>query len=139
MCIRDRLSQVSTRENVGRVSGFGWSMGYFGGIVLLLVCYLGFIAGDGDTRGLLGVPVEDGWNVRIVAVIAAVWFLVSAIPVMRKVPENTPDPSAATSSVKESYLGLFRDIGSLWRTDRSAVWFLIALSLIHISEPTRPY
>lgn len=120
------LSQVSTRENVGRVSGFGWSMGYFGGIVLLLVCYLGFIAGDGDTRGLLGVPVEDGWNVRIVAVIAAVWFLVSAIPVMRKVPENTPDPSAATSSVKESYLGLFRDIGSLWRTDRSAVWFLIA-------------
>lgn len=120
------LSQVSTRENVGRVSGFGWSMGYFGGIVLLLVCYLGFIAGEGDTRGLLGVPVEDGWNVRIVAVIAAVWFLVSAIPVMRRVPENTPDPSAATSSVKESYLGLFRDIASLWRTDRSAVWFLIA-------------
>ncbi|MDN6706869.1 MFS transporter [Corynebacterium glyciniphilum] len=120
------LSQVSTRENVGRVSGFGWSMGYFGGIVLLLACYLGFIAGEGDTRGLLGVPVEDGWNVRIVAVIAAVWFLVSAIPVMRRVPENTPDPSAATSSVKESYLGLFRDIASLWRTDRSAVWFLIA-------------
>ncbi|MEJ6550756.1 MFS transporter [Corynebacterium sp. USCH3] len=120
------LSQVSTRENVGRVSGFGWSMGYFGGIVLLLVCYLGFIAGEGDTRGLLGVPVEDGWNVRIVAVIAAVWFLVSAIPVMRKVPENTADPSAATSSVKASYLGLFRDIASLWRTDRSAVWFLIA-------------
>ncbi|MDN5581012.1 MAG: MFS transporter [Corynebacterium sp.] len=120
------LSQVSTRANVGRVSGFGWSMGYFGGIVLLLFCYLGFIAGDGDTRGLFNVPVEDGWNVRVVAVIAAVWFLASAIPVMFKVPENTPDPTAQTSSVAESYRGLFRDIAELWRTDRSAVWFLIA-------------
>ncbi|HIW92185.1 MAG TPA: MFS transporter [Candidatus Corynebacterium avicola] len=120
------LSQVSTRENVGRVSGFGWSMGYFGGIVLLLICYLGFIAGEGDTRGFLNIPVEDGWNVRIVAGLAAVWFLVSAIPVLRKVPENTPDPDAETGSVKEAYLGLFRDIRTLWRTDRSAVWFLIS-------------
>ncbi|MGO1948127.1 MAG: MFS transporter [Mycobacteriaceae bacterium] len=120
------LSQVSTRQTVGRVSGFGWSMGYFGGIVLLLICFLGFISGDGDTRGLLGVPVEDGWNVRIVAVIAAVWFLVSAIPVMRRIPENTPDPSAKDTSLLESYRGLFRDIGELWRTDRSSVWFLIS-------------
>lgn len=120
------LSQVSTRENVGRVSGFGWSMGYFGGIFLLLFCYVGFIVGEGDTRGLFNVPVEDGWNVRIVAAVAAVWFLVSAIPLMRRIPENTPDPTAASNSVKESYKGLFRDIGTLWRTDRSAVWFLIA-------------
>ena len=29
-------------------------MGYFGGIVLLLICYVGFIAGSGDTRGCSG-------------------------------------------------------------------------------------
>ena len=51
---------------------------------------------------------------------------VSAIPVLRKVPKNTPDPETQTNSVKESYLGLFRDIRTLWHTDRSAVWFLIA-------------
>ena len=38
------LHQVSTPTNIGRVSAFGWSMGYFGGIVLLLICYVGFIA-----------------------------------------------------------------------------------------------
>ena len=38
------LQQVSTPANIGRVSAFGWSMGYFGGIVLLLICYFGFIA-----------------------------------------------------------------------------------------------
>ncbi|MGW0182502.1 MFS transporter, partial [Nocardia sp. NPDC003345] len=39
------LRQVSTPATVGRVSGFGWAMGYFGGIFLLLICYVGFIAG----------------------------------------------------------------------------------------------
>lgn len=35
------LNQVSTEKNVGRVSGFGWALGYFGGIFLLLICYFG--------------------------------------------------------------------------------------------------
>lgn len=49
------LSQVSTRENIGRVSGFGWGMGYVGGIVLLLVLLVLFIQGFGnpDATGLL--------------------------------------------------------------------------------------
>src|SRR4051794_33587178 len=58
------LRQVSTPANIGRVSGFGWSMGYFGGIILLLTCYAGFIAGDGDTRGFLGVSTDEGLNIR---------------------------------------------------------------------------
>ena len=58
------LPQVSTPETVGRISGFGWSMGYFGGIVLLLVCYVGFIAPD---VGWFGVTSEGGLNIRTLA------------------------------------------------------------------------
>ena len=58
------LPQVSTPETVGRVSGFGWSMGYFGGIVLLLICYVGFIAPD---VGWFGVTREGGLNIRTLA------------------------------------------------------------------------
>lgn len=119
------LNQVSTKETVGRVSGFGWAMGYFGGIILLLLCYVGFIAGDGDTRGLLGIPTDHGWNVRLVALLAAVWFLVASWPVFRRVPEVPPNGTAATGW-KASYRALFRDIATLWRTDRKAVWFLVA-------------
>src|SRR5690606_27889986 len=57
------LRQVSTPATVGRVSGIGWAFGYVGGIVLLSMCLLGFILGDGETRGILGVTTDDGMNV----------------------------------------------------------------------------
>lgn len=127
------LRQVSTPKNIGRVSGFGWAMGYFGGIVLLLICYFGFISGDGDTRGLLGLSTEGGLNIRLVALLAAAWFAVSAIPVLLTVPElpstAAPDDSAAEAGVAESYRVLYRDVRELWRTDRRTVWFLVASAL----------
>ena len=36
------LVQISTRKNIGRVSGFGWGMGYLGGIVALALAGLHF-------------------------------------------------------------------------------------------------
>ncbi|HYZ68372.1 MAG TPA: MFS transporter, partial [Mycobacterium sp.] len=65
------LRQLSTPETSGRISGFGWAAGYFGSVMLLLVTYLGFISGDGHTRGLLGIPVDDGMNVRAAMLLAA--------------------------------------------------------------------
>lgn len=126
------MRQVSTPENIGRVSGFGWAMGYFGGIVLLLVCYLGFIAGDGDSRGLLGLTTEGGLNIRLVALLAAVWFAVFALPVLFAVPElprSAADPGAAKAGFVESYRVLWRDLKDLWEADRRTVWFLIASAL----------
>lgn len=125
------LRQVSTPANVGRVSGFGWSMGYFGGIILLLISYVGFIAGKGDNRGLLGVPIEDGLNIRLVAVLAAVWFAGFAVPLFLFVPEvprTDADPGAAVRgrAFLTSYRVLFRDVRELWRTDRRTVGFLLA-------------
>ena len=73
------LPQVSTPATVGRVSGLGWSMGYFGGIVLLLVGYVGFIAPD---VGWFGVTSEGGLNIRVVAVFSAAWFAIFAFPVL---------------------------------------------------------
>ncbi|OQQ32820.1 hypothetical protein A6410_02135 [Prescottella equi] len=126
------MRQVSTPENIGRVSGFGWAMGYFGGIVLLLVCYLGFIAGDGDSRGLLGLTAEGGLNIRLVALLAAAWFAVFALPVLFAVPElprSAADPGAAKAGFVESYRVLWRDLKDLWEADRRTVWFLIASAL----------
>ncbi|WP_080796676.1 MFS transporter [Corynebacterium pacaense] len=123
-----QLSQISTRENVGKISGFGWSMGYFGGIILLLLCYFGFVAGSGETRGFLGIPIENGLNIRLVAVFAAAWFLVSAIPALLKIPEIEPQVTEERRprGIIAAYADLIDQIRGLWRTDRNAVFFLIA-------------
>ncbi|MFF0814491.1 MFS transporter [Rhodococcus sp. NPDC003318] len=123
------LRQVSTPSNIGRVSGFGWAMGYFGGIVLLLVCYFGFIAGDGATRGLFGIATDGGLYVRTVAVLAAVWFAVFAVPVLFAVPELPSPDAAAGPGFLGSYRVLWNDLRALWSTDRRTVGYLIASAL----------
>jgi UMF1 family MFS transporter len=120
------LPQVSTPESIGRVSGFGWSMGYFGGIFLLLICYVGFIAPD---VGWFGVTSAGGLNIRAVAVFSAVWFAVFAIPVLLAVPEKAAGPRRRRVSFFASYPLLFNDIKGLFRRDRNAVKFLIASAL----------
>lgn len=123
-----QLRQISTKENVGRVSGFGWAMGYFGGIVLLLTCYFGFVAGDGPTRGFLNLPVEGGLNIRLVAVFAAIWFGLFAIPVLLRTPEVAPTGEPPTG-ILDAYKRLFRDVKALWHTDRNSVYFLISSAI----------
>ena len=86
------LPQVSTPATIGRVSGFGWSMGYFGGIFLLLICYVGFIAPE---VGWFGVTNAGGLDIRAVAVFSAVWFAVFGSAVFFAVPEVPAGPGAA--------------------------------------------
>ena len=120
------LPQVSTPDTVGRISGFGWSMGYFGGIVLLLICYVGFIAPGAHW---FGVTSEGGLNIRTVAVFSAAWFALFAVPLFFAVPEKPPGPPQRRVSFFQSYRLLIADVRSLYRRDRNAVRFLIASAL----------
>ncbi|OFO22816.1 hypothetical protein HMPREF3056_06190 [Corynebacterium sp. HMSC056F09] len=120
-----QLNQVATEDRVGRVSGLGWSAGYFGGIVLLLICYFGFVSSEG---GGLGLSTEGGWNIRLVALLSAAWFGLSAIPVLLRVPEIAPS-GESTGGVAESYRELWRTVHTLWREDRNAFAFLFASAI----------
>jgi UMF1 family MFS transporter len=121
------LRQVSTPSTVGRVSGLGWAFGYLGGIVLLIIVYVGLIAGDG---GLLGVSTDNGENIRWVALVAALWFLAFSLPVLFVVPELPADASPVPAvGFVESYRVLFAELRTMWREDRTTVWFLIASAL----------
>ncbi len=72
------LSELSTRENVGRISGYGWSFGYLGGL------------------GALGLAMVVLWQVPDgvpwVFVVTAVFMVLATVPVAlllreRKQPE----------------------------------------------------
>lgn len=121
------LVQVSTPSNMGRVSGFGWAMGYVGGIILLVVAYFGFIAGDG---GLAGVSTEDGLNIRVVELVAAAWFAVFALPLFFSVPEIPAQPGRPERmGVPASYRKLFADLREMYRSTPHTLWFLLSSAL----------
>lgn len=122
------LRQLSTPQTSGRISGFGWGMGYFGSVVLLLVIYLGFISGDGDTRGLLDLPVADGQNVRAAMLLTAAWFGLFALPVLIAVPGPTASPEERREAVGffGAYSRLWSEIVGEWRRDRNVVYYLLA-------------
>jgi UMF1 family MFS transporter len=122
------LRQLSTPQTSGRVSGFGWAMGYFGSVLLLLVVYLGFISGEGDTRGLLGLPIEDGQNVRAAMLLAAAWFTLFALPLLITVPTPTRERRAPGEAVGfvGAYRKLWSEVVGEWRRDRNVVYYLLA-------------
>ena len=78
------LAQISTPQNIGKVSGFGWGMGYLGGIVALLIVLQLFVQ---PGFAWFGASTADSLNIRLVAVFSALWFFIFALPVLFAVPE----------------------------------------------------
>ena len=122
------LRQLSTPETSGRVSGFGWAAGYVGSVVLSLVIYVGFISGDGPSRGALHIPAADGQNVRTAMLVTAAWFLLCALPLLIWAPKPlaAPDDADERIGVLGAYRKLWSDLLGEWRRDRNVVYFLLA-------------
>lgn len=79
------LPDVASPERIGRVSGYGWALGYAGGLVCMALALVGFVQGD---TPLLGISTVDGWNIRATNLLVAGWFLVFALPLFRNLPEQ---------------------------------------------------
>jgi MFS transporter, UMF1 family len=121
------LRQLSTPQTSGRVSGLGWGAGYVGSVVLLVAVYVGFISGDGPTRGVLGIPTADGQNVRAAMLLTAAWFLLFGLPVLMAVPAPQAMAGEVRSvGVRAAYRQLWSDIVGEWRRDRNVVYYLLA-------------
>src|SRR5699024_7404592 len=120
------LVDIATKSTIGRISGIGWGAGYLGGIFLLLLVYVGFIGGDTHWFGITG---DDAMNIRVVAVFAALWFLVFGLPVvlvMRKAEDRTEHGPAQRTSIVASYRELIRTIVNLWKYQRNTFWFFVS-------------
>ncbi len=117
------LRELSTPQTSGRISGIGLALGYFGSVLALLVVYLGFISGDGDTRGLLGIPVGDGQNVRAAMLLVAAWFALFALPLLIYAPKNDAAPPPRVGFFG-AYRRLWSDVRAEWRRDRNLVYYL---------------
>lgn len=119
------LNQVSTPSERGKVSQFGWGLGYMGGIVLLVLS-LWIIQFGGNE--VLGIPESDAMPVRVVMVLSMIWVIVFSLPMLLRVPESKgtggPKPSLASS-----YKKLFRDLVGMRKQNPQLLNFLIASAI----------
>lgn len=122
------LVQVSNRQNVGKISGFGWGLGYIGGIVLLVVLLVLFIQPFGveGRTGLLAITTEGGLNIRLAVLASAVWFAIFALPLMFRVPEIETRERANRTSFFGSYRVLWGTIRALAKNSPQVLLFLFA-------------
>ncbi|WP_196716895.1 MFS transporter [Actinomyces trachealis] len=153
------LAHLTTKERIGAVSGLGWGMGYLGGIVLLLILFVGFIKPE---VGWFGVTAKHGMNVRAAMLVAAAWFGLFAIPVVvtqsgergrrrrqaveqdearggeRNLAGLESEPVEPTSgitsvmrreSIWASYRRLWRTLVALFRSHPEVLWFLLAAAV----------
>lgn len=127
------LVQVSTPRTIGRVSGFGWGMGYLGGIVLLLLLLVLFIQDFGlGGGGLLGVAdglAGGGLNIRVAILASAAWFAIFAVPVLLRVPEIPRTQRHNRVSFLASYAVLWNTLKTLAKDNRNVLQFLVASAI----------
>jgi UMF1 family MFS transporter len=114
------LPVIASPERIGRVSGYGWGLGYVGGMICMGIALIGFVLPESPWFGL---SKAAGWNVRATNLLVAGWFLLFSLPLFFNVPERRIQGGAV--SVRAAFGQLaqtFRDISRY----REIVEFLIA-------------
>lgn len=79
------LGTLAKRERLGRWSGWGWSMGYVGGLLCLVIALFAFVRADDPWLGLDRQAAE---HVRATFVFAAGWYLLFALPLLLITPDT---------------------------------------------------
>ncbi|MCC6673278.1 MAG: MFS transporter [Planctomycetes bacterium] len=80
------LPGLGDAATIGRLSGYGWGLGYAGGLLCLALC-LGMIGFGGIPAWL---PADGHVNVRATNLLVAGWFLVFALPAFLFLRDRTP-------------------------------------------------
>jgi UMF1 family MFS transporter len=117
------LKQVTTKENMGRVSGFAWGLGYVGGIILLLVSLIGFVL---PKHPWFGISTDGAQNIRVLFLFSAIWMLVFTIPLAIFVPEVAAKNTGKKESILQSYKALWVQLKGLAKHSPDTLRFLIA-------------
>ncbi|MGO2985941.1 MAG: MFS transporter, partial [Brevibacterium aurantiacum] len=120
------MVRITQADNVGKVSGFGWGMGYAGGLVLLVILLVLVIQPE---VGLFGAGDEGGMRFRVVAALSAVWFAIFALPVLFTAPSAKAANPAKGHPVKAfiaDYAALVRRLVRMWKEEHQTLRFFIA-------------
>ncbi len=85
------------KERIGRLSGWGWGLGYLGGLVSLGLLLVLFVQAENP---LFGLDKEQAEHIRVVGPVVALWFAVFALPTFLWVPDEAGRRIAPVEAVR---------------------------------------
>ena len=108
------LPEISPPEMIGRISGYGWALGYLGGLLAMGVALAVLILPDVPPFGL---DAETGEHVRATTLLVAAWFGLLGIPMFLwvKEPPSRGAGVAFGQVVREAFAQLGRTFGEIRR------------------------
>ena len=118
------LSDLAPPDYVGRVSGWGWGLGYVGGILCLAVVLFAFVQAQ---TPLFGLDKASAEHVRIAGPFSALWYALFAVPLFLWVREPVGERLALATALRRGIAELWSTLSTLSRPDhRAMAWFLLA-------------
>ena len=117
------LPDIAPKDKIGRISGYGWSLGYLGGLIALGIGYMFLVSPENP---MFGFSKELGENIRATNIMVAIWFIIFSIPVFMGLSGTA---KVNKSSSKNIWLDSFLEIKSTFsniKKYKELVKFLIA-------------
>jgi len=119
------LPEIAPESHIGRVSGWGWGLGYVGGLLALVLCLIGFVQTDTPWFGL---STSEAENIRAVVLLVAVWYAVFSVPLFVLTPDRPSTGLSLLVSVRAGLVKLAETIRQVRRYG-NILRFLIARML----------
>ncbi len=116
------LPSLVGEARIGLLSGFGWGLGYVGGLACLAVSLVAFVQPD---PALFGLDRDAAEHVRVTAFLVAAWYLVFALPLFALMPDRPASGLAPAAAVAQGLRQLRGTLSQLSR-HRNIARFLLA-------------
>ena len=81
------IQDVASPKRIGSVSGFGWGLGYIGGLICLVIALYAFVQNENP---LFGFSTENMEHLRATNLLVAVWYAIFAVPIFLWVRSAKP-------------------------------------------------
>jgi len=105
------LPDIAPPDRIGRVSGYGWALGYVGGLLCLVAGLVLFVQPDPP---LFGLNPETDAQFRATNLLVAAWFALFSLPMFLFVKdEPVANPPPAGQLMREAKDDLIRVFGEI--------------------------
>ena len=95
------LPFISPKSKIGRISGYGWSLGYLGGLLSLFLSFFLFINTENPA---FGFSMEQGENIRAINLLVGIWYGIFSIPAILWIKAEKKSSKLTFKMIKNSYL-----------------------------------